>query len=64
MYRNNSVASIRDNARSLLSYLELERRPARRRDSIPIVFVAHCLGGLIVKQVSFAFGLQTITNSN
>ncbi|KXX72776.1 Protein SERAC1, partial [Madurella mycetomatis] len=50
IYRNNSVASIRDNARSLLQYLELERRPTKRRDSLPIVFVAHCLGGLIVKQ--------------
>ena len=50
MYRNNSVAGIRDNARSLLSFLELERESL---DSTPpIVFIAHCLGGLIVKQVS------------
>jgi len=50
MYRNNSVAGIRDNARSLLSFLELERESLDCTP--PIVFIAHCLGGLIVKQVS------------
>lgn len=51
MYRNNSAAGIRDNARTLLSYLCLEREEL---DSpTPIVFIAHCLGGLIVKQALY-----------
>jgi len=48
MFRNNSMSTIRDNAKSLLACLDLERRQVNR----PIVFAAHCLGGLIVKQVS------------
>jgi hypothetical protein len=50
MYRSNSAARIRDNALSLLSFLSVKRR--RAGSERPIVFVAHCLGGLIVKQVS------------
>lgn len=45
---NDSVARIRDHARTLVSRLAGERDdvdPAR-----PIIFVAHCLGGLIIKQ--------------
>ena len=49
MYRNNSVAGIRGNAGALLSQLRSLRRNAD--PNRPIVFVAHCLGGLIVKQV-------------
>lgn len=50
MFRNNSLAGIRGNARSLLAFLELERD--NLDSAIPIVFITHCLGGLIVKQVS------------
>ncbi|KAK0708683.1 hypothetical protein B0H67DRAFT_456991, partial [Lasiosphaeris hirsuta] len=50
IYENDSVAGIRDNARSLLSYLKSRRRSDPDR---PITFVAHCLGGLIVKQASY-----------
>ncbi|CAP65889.1 uncharacterized protein PODANS_5_10945 [Podospora anserina S mat+] len=48
VFHNDSVAGIRDLARTLLDLLDLDRKgiDARR----PIVFVAHCLGGLIVKQ--------------
>ncbi|KAK0702414.1 hypothetical protein B0H67DRAFT_524214 [Lasiosphaeris hirsuta] len=48
MYGNTSIAGIRDNARSLLSRLELQRDGLA--SPTPIVFIAHCLGGLIVKQ--------------
>lgn len=52
MYCNNSIAGIRGNAESLISLLEARRLDAPNR---PILFVAHCLGGLIVKQLlSFA----------
>ncbi|KAK4223460.1 hypothetical protein QBC38DRAFT_487688 [Podospora fimiseda] len=49
-----SFATIRDNSQALLTQL------ACRRDGVhadrPIIFVAHCLGGLIVKQaLRFAF---------
>ncbi|KAK5658168.1 hypothetical protein OQA88_2141 [Cercophora sp. LCS_1] len=48
MYQNDSIAGIRDLAKSLLSYLSIKRRTANA--TRPILFIAHCLGGLIVKQ--------------
>ncbi|KAK4161622.1 hypothetical protein QBC43DRAFT_174678, partial [Cladorrhinum sp. PSN259] len=48
IYQNNSLAGIRDLAKTLLSYLALERRDAD--SSPPVIFVAHCLGGMILKQ--------------
>ena len=50
MYRSNSVAGIRGNAGALLSHLKSHRYGVDQ--TRPIVFVAHCLGGLIVKQAS------------
>ncbi|KAK4667857.1 uncharacterized protein QC764_704050 [Podospora pseudoanserina] len=47
IYLNNSAANIRDMARSVLSNLDAGRRSDPHR---PIIFVAHCLGGLIIKQ--------------
>jgi len=49
VYKNPSHSGIRDIARSLLSSLKLRRHSDRDR---PIVFLGHCLGGLIVKQAS------------
>ncbi|KAK4459258.1 hypothetical protein QBC42DRAFT_232163 [Cladorrhinum samala] len=52
MYCNNSIAGIRGNAEFLMSSLKARRSDDPHR---PILFVAHCLGGLIVKQLlSFA----------
>lgn len=48
IYDNDTIADIRDNARSLLAHIKIRRRADPDR---PIVFIAHCLGGLIVKQV-------------
>ncbi|PKS11615.1 hypothetical protein jhhlp_001765 [Lomentospora prolificans] len=48
MYRNNSVLGIRDNARWLLSALCDHRSDMATLR--PVIFVGHCLGGLIVKQ--------------
>ncbi|KAK0645816.1 Alpha/Beta hydrolase protein [Cercophora newfieldiana] len=48
IYHNNSVAGIRGNAGALLSHLRSLRYGVDQ--ARPIVFVAHCLGGLIVKQ--------------
>lgn len=45
-----AFSTIRDNARTMLAYLN-----GRREDFCndrPIVFLGHCLGGLIVRQVS------------
>ncbi|KAK0647014.1 hypothetical protein B0T16DRAFT_391337 [Cercophora newfieldiana] len=48
IYENNSVAGIRGNATSLLVHLKLRREDLDEKR--PIIFLAHCLGGLIVKQ--------------
>ncbi|GAB1316536.1 DUF676 domain-containing protein (Fragment) [Madurella fahalii] len=51
IYGNTSTAGIRGNARALLSRLCDEREDLDGSDNgRPIVFVAHSLGGLIVKQ--------------
>ncbi|RYP12931.1 hypothetical protein DL765_007101 [Monosporascus sp. GIB2] len=47
IYNNNIIAGIGDNARSLLAHIKIRRRADPDR---PIVFIAHCVGGLIVKQ--------------
>ncbi|KAK0706163.1 hypothetical protein B0T26DRAFT_602542, partial [Lasiosphaeria miniovina] len=55
MYRNKSVAGIRGNAGALLDHLRALRYGVDQ--TRPIVFVAHCLGGLIVKQASLPSAL-------
>lgn len=47
IYGNMSVSEIRDHARSLLGRLKYREAPANR----PIVFAAHSLGGIVLKQV-------------
>ncbi|KAK4236387.1 hypothetical protein C8A03DRAFT_16968 [Achaetomium macrosporum] len=49
IYGNTSVAGIRGNANALLARLRDGRE--RSDDGRPIVFVAHSLGGIILKQV-------------
>ncbi|KAK3988894.1 hypothetical protein QBC44DRAFT_397114 [Cladorrhinum sp. PSN332] len=48
MYHNDSISGIRDLAKSLLSCIDIKRQDVDPRR--PIIFIAHCLGGLIVKQ--------------
>lgn len=48
VYENDSVAGIRGNAKALLVHLKLRREDLDA--SRPVIFLAHCLGGLIVKQ--------------
>ncbi|GAB1317134.1 hypothetical protein MFIFM68171_07344 [Madurella fahalii] len=48
IYENNSVAGIRGNAKALLVHLKLRREDLDA--SRPVIFLGHCLGGLIVKQ--------------
>ncbi|KAH8806114.1 hypothetical protein F5884DRAFT_469713 [Xylogone sp. PMI_703] len=47
---NNSIQSLRDLARYLLSDLENARASLRSPTAIPLVFIAHSLGGLVVKE--------------
>jgi hypothetical protein len=49
IYHNSSIAGIRGNARSLLNML-FDYREDQRDSGRPIVFLAHSLGGLVVKQ--------------
>lgn len=44
-----SILGVREQAENLLNRLKLKRRDAPDR---PIAFVAHSLGGIVVKQVS------------
>ena len=48
---SNSVADIDDQACILLDFLKLERSSSREEQR-PIIFIAHSLGGIIVKKVS------------
>ncbi len=50
IYENTSIATIRDNARAMLDHLSCLRDEGG--EDRPIVFLGHCLGGLIVEQVS------------
>ena len=49
---SRSVAEIEDYASDLLDRLDGERRTAQEK-ARPIVFIAHNLGGIIVKKVAF-----------
>ena len=49
-FHNNTDATIRDSARSLLALLNARRRKITDPTSRPLIFVGHCLGGLVVKQ--------------
>jgi hypothetical protein len=44
-----SIAGVREQAENLLNRLSLKRRGVTDR---PIVFIAHSLGGIVVKRVS------------
>lgn len=50
-YDTGSVAGIRQHARTLLERV-VGQRDDDWAESRPVIFVAHCLGGLIVKQAS------------
>jgi hypothetical protein len=47
-----SEARIKDHADVLLDRLQQKRKEGRRHGDIPIIFVGHSLGGLVIKQVS------------
>ncbi|EAQ91490.1 hypothetical protein CHGG_03425 [Chaetomium globosum CBS 148.51] len=49
-FHNNTDATIRDNARSLLALLNVRRIEVIDPASRPLIFVGHCLGGLVIKQ--------------
>ena len=59
IYKNQSIAGIRGNARALLTRLRDERDEVD--DGRPIVFLAHGLGGLIVKQVRMRLSSRFLT---
>jgi Putative serine esterase (DUF676) len=43
-------ARIKDHANVLLDRLQRQRRDASQGDSLPIIFIGHSLGGLVIKQ--------------
>jgi pimeloyl-ACP methyl ester carboxylesterase len=43
-------ARIKDHANVLLDRLQRQRRNASQSDSLPIIFIGHSLGGLVIKQ--------------
>jgi hypothetical protein len=45
-----SEASIKDHANVLLDRLQRRRKTGRRHGTIPLVFIGHSLGGLVIKQ--------------
>lgn len=55
-YAAINQGSIFSHARNLLYDLEIERKDCRDRD---LVFVAHSLGGIIVKEATWSFALTT-----
>ena len=52
----NTTADIVDHAKDLLSSL-IDKREEEDENRRPIIFIAHALGGIVVKQVwNYAFG--------
>ncbi|KAK3314382.1 hypothetical protein B0H66DRAFT_607606 [Apodospora peruviana] len=58
IWGNTSVAGIRENARALLATLSDEREELEENER-PIVFLAHSLGGLVVKQALCTASIET-----
>ena len=47
---SNSVTDVEDQAKMLLQALNLERQSPSEKER-PLIFIAHSLGGIIVKKV-------------
>jgi hypothetical protein len=60
---SDSIQGLDDLASYLLTDLEGLRKPLKESRKVPLVFIAHSLGGLVVKEVFTTYQIQRVTTN-
>lgn len=60
---NDSIQGLDDLASYLLTDLEGLRKPLKESRKVPLVFIAHSLGRLVVKEVFITYPMQRLTTN-